>query len=354
MPPPTLPDLKSAIAQSFTTDGEFTIGEKPAEKIETKPEEIKDEVVKPTEEKVDTKPVSLSDSVVSDEVEVKKPEVSDDKLDNETPSAFIKRLKAEKSELANQLKQLQGKKPELDSGELEALRKERDELNQVVETSIFERSKKYQEAFAQPIAKETQSTKDLISKFTETKGVYERALALDGRERMDFLKEHIEDAAPAVFEKMSRIEDKIKDRDAALANHAEISKALAEEQGKNEGAEVLKAFQSKQADIAAKLSVYRGEDAPKFIEQAQNLLTGKSPADDVIAAAYFAAVLPHYLSKLKEATAELAVYKARDAEREGDTARVAGRGGEASGNADGILVDGKLPPLKEALKRGWK
>jgi len=304
-----------------------------------------------------TEPKSLSESIVSDEappVEAKAPAVDEPK-EGEKPAAFIKRLKQERADALAQLEQLKSKstqRTEATPDEIAALRKEIAERDELLESTAFEKSRKFQEEFAKPLAKAEAAAKDLISKFTETKGVFDQARAMDGKDRLDFLKEHVGDAAGTVFDRMARMDEIAGERDAALKDRETINKTLASERETQTGTEVLKAFDAQREGISKKLSVFRGENSDSLVTQAKSLLTGEASAEDIISAAYLAVAAPHYIAELKASKAENATLKARIAEYEGDKPAVHGRGGDGGGDASsGFIKNGRVMDMAEVLKQ---
>lgn len=298
---------------------------------------------------------SLSQSIESDEapvVEVKTPAVDEPK-EGEKPAAFIKRLKQERADALAQLEQLKSKanqRTEATPDEIAALRKEIAERDELLESTAFEKSRKFQEQFAKPLAKAETAAKDLIAKFTETKGVFDQAKALDGKDRLEFLKEHVGDAAGTVFDRMARMDEIAGDRDAALKDRETINKTLATERETQTGTEVLKAFDAQRDDISKKLSVYRGDDSDALVAQAKSLLTGEASDADVISAAYLAVAAPRYIAEVKTLKSENATLKARIKEYEGDKPDIGGRGGDTSDASKGYFKDGIPMSVGEVLK----
>lgn len=352
--------LSSAGAEETATNPLAGILKKPAQEAatEAKTEATETKTDAKTETKPDTVPVkkSLAESIVSDEApapEVKKVEAPDEPRDGEKPAAFIKRLKQERADALAQLKQLQekaGQRTEASPDEIAALRKELEERDALLETDAFEKSRKYQEQHAKPIEKATNAAKDLISKLSENKRLFAQAMAMEPKERLELLKEEVGDGAATVFDRLARIEELTADRDAAIKDRAQMSKSLAEEREKQNGAEILKAFDAQRESITSKLSAYRGDQAEGLVKQARSLLTGEAPAEDVVAAAYLAPALPFYISELKASRAENATLKARIAEYEGDKPELNGRGGDTTTDASkSFFKDGRILPVGEVV-----
>jgi hypothetical protein len=315
------------------------------------------EPVKTEAAKVEAPVVAATMATISDEpaTEVSKPEpVSDEPREGEKPAQFIKRLKAERDELRNQLKQsAEVKIRTAEPSELDALRKEIAERDTLLEQTAFERSATFRKNFAEPIKKATDSAKALISTSTDTKGVFERAMVMDANERAEYLEAELGPVkAATALMKLERIDELSRERDAAIENASARREALSSEQENQGSAQVLKAFEDARDSISKRLSIYRGEQADTLAKQARSLLSGDAAPQDIIDAAYLAAAAPHYIEMLKKANAELAIYKARDAKREGDSASIAGRGGDSrKGDGDPTYVNGSLPSIKDVIGR---
>lgn len=364
MPESTIPSpadaVKASLADATASAANNDTTQEVAETKTAKAAETTTET-KATEAKATdaTAAKSLSESIESDEAPAAKakevaPATTDEPREGEKPAQFIKRLKQERADALAQIEQLKAKtvqKQDATPDEIAALRKEIAERDELIETTAFEKSRKFQEQFAKPLEKATTAAKDLISKFTETKGVFEQAKALDGKERMEFLKEHIGEAASTVFDRMARIDEIASDRDAAVKDRGEIAKTLAAEREAQGDAETIKAFEAQRESIASKLSVYRSDKADALVSQARALLTGDAPAADIISAAYLAVAAPHYIAELKAARAENATLKARIAEDAGDRAALHGRGGEGVDASKGFIKDGRVLPMGEVLKK---
>lgn len=305
---------------------------------------------------------TLSSEIQSDEVpaatEAKdvKEEPTDEQRKDDKPAAYIKRLKQERDDARNEAKQIRekaAKHPEAAPEEIESLRKELAERDQILEETAYERTKAYKEKFTVPIEKTEKGTREMIANFTETKGVYEKAMALEGRERMAFLKEHVEDAASTVFDRMARIDELKADRDESLKNRAEISKTLASEREKSEQSEFLKSFDADREEVSKKLSPYRGENAESLFKQARSLVDGTANPEDVRKAAYLAAVAPHYIAQVVELSKKLAVYQARAKEDSSDRPSINGRGGDGSNGdaSSNFTADGRIKPMREMIAK---
>lgn len=360
MSEPILPSpaasVASAIAAELRTDGGTA-----ADLVET----IQAAAVIPpkndqnTTAKVDppkpSEPPTLA--TASDDVEpvVAKPAaLSDEPHEGEKPAVFIKRLKQEKADALNQLKTaLESKSKTADPDEIAALRKELTERDSIIERDHYANSKVFRDGFIAPIEKASAAAKELIGKFTDTKGVFERALALDSKERADYLVETVgETAASTIFDRISRVDELSKDRDAALGNAQERAKVVAAERDGKETTLALKAFDSERDYIAKRLSIYRGEHGDALTQQARSLISGEAAPKDIIQAAYLAVAAPHYIGMVKELQAKVALYEARDAEREAGQAGIHGRGTDKTAGSDNpVHVNGAFPDIATTLKR---
>ncbi len=364
----TIPSPADAVKTSLANPGAQT-GLNGAPETTLDQQEINDlplkgkEATHTKEEKADPEPKtqsirSLSDTIISDDVPhgTKKEEVAVDDgkpRKGEKTADFIKRIEKERDDARNEAKQLRestSHRAEAKPEELEALRKELSERESVIEETAFLKSKKCEEQFNKPIEKAVTSAKDLIAKFTDVKDVYQRAMALDGRERLEFLREHVEDAASTVFDRMARVDELSRDRDDALKNRAEITKTLADERTNTEQSQFLKDFDDDREDIAKKLSYYRGENAEALFKQARALVDGSAPPEDVRKAAYLAAVAPQYIAETVALRKEVATLKARIAEDGGDRATMNGRGGDNGGDSvSNFNSDGRIKPMRELV-----
>lgn len=359
----TIPSPAASIAATLASPGTqagFNVGSETTldkDEIADLPLKGKDAAAKELKKEPDPKTVavrSLTDSIVSDEVEdtkseVKKADEPDEPRKDEKPAQFIKRIKQERDEARAQLKQAQEKasqRTEATPDEIAALRKELAERDQILEETAYEKSKAFRDQFKTPIDKASAGAKDLIAKFTDTKGVYEKAMALDGKERLEFLKEHLDDAAGTVFDRMARVDELTKDRDDALADREEIGKTLAKERESSATNEVVKAFDGMKEEIVGKLSAFRGEHGEAMLKQAKSLLTGDAAPADVVKAAYLAAVAPHYIGKVVELQKQVATLEARIKEDGADRAGINGRGTDG-GEARSGIQNGKIPSVRE-------
>lgn len=324
-----------------------------APQIQSPEPPVKTESPKPTEPSVPATMATISDEAAPVET-VKSEPLADEPREGEKPAQFIKRLKAERDELRNQLKQsAEVRARTAEPSELEALRKEIADRDTLLEQTAFERSAAFRKNFADPIKKASDSAKALISASTDTKGVFERAMVMDANERAEYLESELGPVkAATALMKLDQIEELSKERDAAIEDASARRTALSAEQENQGSAQVLKAFENAREGISKRLSIYRGEHAESLTKQARSLLSGDAAPQDIIDAAYLAAAAPHYIDMLKKANAELAIYKARDARREGDSASISGRGGDSrKGDGDPTYVNGSLPSIKDVIGR---
>lgn len=359
----TLPPLKQAMAKSFETGQPIEMfkpeANTPPPEVKKEPEVEKKEEAAPFKEPEKKGLAGVNDDAPEPpKKEVKTEEPSDEPREGEKPAAFIKRLKEERAQLANEAKQLKeqlAKKPAGDPDEVKTLREKLAEREEALETNAYERSQHCMENYTGPINKAEKSAKDLIGKFTETKGVYERAKALDGRERLDFLKEHVDDAASTVFEKMQQVDELSAERDSTAKDRTERAKALADEQASSEDANVVRSFDERFHDVKKRLSIYREEGAEALCEHGRKLLTGKDvDPEEINDVVYMGLALPAYIEKLKAANAEVAKLKARIEEDSAHGGTIRARGGDGAAVDEGPFVNGKLKPLNQALKDGFK
>lgn len=290
------------------------------------------------------------------EVKVETPATSDEPKEGEKPAAFIKRLKAERADALNQLKtareQLEKKGGESNTDEIAALRKEIEARDKTLEIAAYERSPQYQEQFVKPEKEAIDGAKKLIATFTDKKGILERALALEGKERLDFLEENMEKGAVAVFDRLDRVDEARARKAAALNNNAEHSKALLASQQQAADADLLKGFDGMQEDISKRLSVFRSENGPELVSKARSLLTGEASHADILSAAYLAVAAPHYISENGKLRATIATLEARIKEDNEHRGSINGRGSETGKTPGAVeVVDGKIPSPKEVVRR---
>ena len=373
MPTIELPKLESVLKESFKTGEEGALFKeqtndvsqdtdpnKGGEQDEQTPGKSEDDAKKEPPKKGLKSFQEVSD--IEEKEDEKKPDIQVEEFarnDGEKDSSFIKRMKSELASTKNTIKQLQEQlsKTPKDTGSLDELKKQLDDREALIERLNYQESAAYQNTFGKPIAKAVENTKNLVGQFTETKGVFERARALQGKERLDFLKEHADDGASVIFDRMAQLDELEKDRDVALGDRSNISKSLQKESENSEGAKIMEAFHARAEDMSKRFSAYRSEHADSFKQQAEALLTGNASEEDVIAAAYIAPMIPFYMQQIKDLQKENATLKARVGEINDDTPGINGRGRDGSSKvqSDSILsTDGKLKPLNEVLKGGFK
>ena len=321
--------------------------EKPPEKAEKAPEPVKE----PQRGLDDI--AELNDDA-PEPVKALEP-AADEPREGEKPAAFIKRLKAEKDAALNTIKQLQeqaNKKLTATPDEIAALRKEIEERDALLETTAFERTTKFKEQYVKPVEKAETSAKELIAKFTETKGVYERALALDGKDRAEYLSSELGESAAAVaLVKLDRVDEAIKDRNEVLENRSEIANTLNAERENSETAKIVREFDGQREDLAKRLSPFRSENADQLWNQARSLITGEAERKTILSAAALAVVAPIYIQQNKALQAKVAALEARIAEDGADRAKIDGRGSEAA-KTSGVIKNGKLPTIDEVIAAG--
>lgn len=302
---------------------------------------------------------SLAESVLSDASESSESKPVDAQVDEvqrkdgENDSQFIKRMKAELKQHQQELKQLREKKPDFDPSQLTELQKQLQERDQLIEREHFSKSKKFQEGYVAPVQKAEKNAKELISKMTETKGVYERALALDGRERLDYLKEHLEDGAAVAFDRISRVEELARDRDEALDTFSKQAKELMSQQQMEESAAISREFDATWEQLGKQVSAFRGEQGEALKQEAMTLLDGSATRADVLSAAPLAVWAARVgMPMIASLQAEVNKLKARVAEQDGDRASIAGRGGDAASAAGKVSFfgsDGKPLPIRQVM-----
>ncbi len=360
MPSITLPTPAQAIAASITADPDHNNGidvsqfaKQPEVEVEVEPKkpDTKVEEPPPSKPKTIADAASLSDDAPEPEKKVEVIEPTDEPREGEKPAQFIKRLKAERDEAKNRAKQFEeqaSKKASASPEEITALRKEIADREALLEETAYERSAKFREQFAKPIEKAATSAKELISKFTETKGVYERAMALDGRERMEFLREHVEDAAATVFGQLAQVDALNKDKSEALASREEISKTLSSERENSETARILREFDGQRENLSKRLSPLRGENAESYWSQARSIIEGSADPETIKVAPVLAVLAPHYIELCKTQAAVIAKLEARIKEDGGDRAHVNGRGSDGAAKKE-LLTNGRLPSVKQVV-----
>jgi hypothetical protein len=300
----------------------------------------------------------MADEALSDGIEpepVKEVAAAEEQREGEKPAQFIKRIKQELADARAQLKQAQektSKQPEATPAEIAALRKELAERDAVLEETAYERSRAFQEKFAKPLEKAETSAKEFIGKATESKGVFERALAMDANERAEYLETELGPVkAATAMMKLDAIDGLRQSKAETLANREEISRSLASERQNGETAQILQQFESQRESLAKRLSPLRGEGADAIWEQARSLITGDADQQTILAAAPLAVLCPHYINLCKTQQAEIATLKARIAEDGGDRAKIQGRGADKSDASSGFFRDGKPMSMAEVLKK---
>lgn len=306
---------------------------------------------------------SLSESLPepgAEKAEVKEPpaeheDVEFKRQDGENDSKFIKRLK---SELAAARKasaeRSEPKRTEPDADVVKQLQEQLSERERTLEQTAYEKSRKFQESHVKPIERAEKSARDLISKFTDAKGVYERAMALDGKAQMEFLKEHAEEGAGAIFDRLQRINELRGDRDEALKSYGEQAKELVRQQQEQETQALSKDFDGTFDKISKSIDGLRGDKADALKEEAFGLLDGSASREDVLSAAPLAVwavrvAIPEMAAMQKELT----TLRARVAERQQDGATINGRGADTTGSdrASNFDAKGKPLPMQQVITR---
>lgn len=328
------------------------------------PAEPKPAATEPAKPEPDAKPTGYGE--ISDEPE--KPKAAepapDEPRTGEKPAQFIARLKKERADLQNTVKQLREqaeKGPKHDDGEIKSLREQIDALSKELEISAIERSPKFRRDFIERRQNLEQQARNIAKDLTEDQTLIDRALALHGKNRWALLDDEVasSSAVAALANILTQIDGIESEKAAALSQHQEYLKTLPQEQEANDTGEVLKAFDSMLPDLEKRLSLFRkvegNAEHNKAVEQrislARSFLDGSAAPEDIIRAAGLAAAAPDYIAALRVERAKTAELEARLAEYEKAEPRINGRGTDTGRQEPAVKADGTPLTMRERMKQ---
>lgn len=279
------------------------------------------------------------------EVKSESPKAADWKKVNEDREA----LRKEKEELANRLKELETSavKPE----RLKELEDQISKLHSELEVKAFERSDAYQNKFVKPINGLVEQLHEYAKVLELDPSVVDQALALHGKQRLEFVDEHFSgstSAVAAISQALFQLDHLNKEKDQALSMNREQMKALMEEESRQRGQSdeaereaILKAFDARKSWAAEKLPHFRengdekhNQEVKANLELAKALITGEADPEDIAAAPYLAVAARSAIQRANALEKENFDLRARLAEYTSNEPSI-GSGDRTSSNNNG-------------------
>lgn len=323
---------------------------------ETKPPIEKEAQKEPVQQQT-TESTSFSESIKpKEEVVIEEVQRKDEK-----PAQFIARLKQERAEAQNQANQFKARVAELEkksseSPNIDEYEKRIAALNKDLEVSAFERSQKFQNEFKKPLDTAKERAKTFITKYATTNGgagVFEKAMILQGTERIEYLNENLGTAAHEALSRIAGVEDLEQGIQQALSDHESIKKELQVKQQDNGNESALKAFNGIRGEIETNLQAFKGEQGNKLWEEATAILSGKAnPTDTLYAPALAVYAARVAIPEMRRLTAENKTLLDRIARYDSGNPNPQGRGRDEISDTT-LTIDPKkgIPSPAEFMKR---
>lgn len=272
-----------------------------------------EEVVESTVEEKSFKPDSLdlSDLDLSKDPEPVAEEKPKGKKSKEDNFAEL-RKKAEAAEL--ELKTRDEK--------LSEYQRKLEEMEATLERTAFEKSPKFREKFQAPYDAAVEAAVDFAKTYTEDPSVAEKALSLKGRERIDFIDEHMSGAAASAF--LSKIEaaDAARNNlESALSDYRSTHQQFEQEEVKHKekvNQTINTTFDRVLGHLSNKLDYFRkgdNDDHNKVVDNrvaaAKAILMGTASENDMMVTPFLAVIAKEAVEENAKLKSELAKYKAR-------------------------------------------
>jgi len=252
--------------------------------------------------------VSDLDLSKDDEPVVEKPKAKKSKEDN------IAELRRKAETYETEVKTKEAKLAEYQS--------KLEELEATLEKTAFEKSPKFRDKFQAPYEAAIADAVDFAQSYADDASIAEKALSLKGKERIEFIDEHLSGAAAAAFlAKIDKADSARNHLESALSDYRATSQNLQQEeiQSREETlSKINRNFERMASHLSNKLEFFRkGDDADsnslveKRIAAARNIINGNASENEMLAAPFLAVVAKEAVEKVSKLEAELAKYKAR-------------------------------------------
>jgi hypothetical protein len=197
-----------------------------------------------------------------------------------------------------------------------------EEMEATLERTAFEKSPKFREKFQAPYEAAVNDAVEFAKTYTEDPSIAEKAMSLQGRERIDFIDEHMSGAAASAF--LSKIEaaDSARNNlESALADHRATNQQFQQDDIKQQEKvmqTINTTFDRVLGHLATKSEYFRkGDDTEhnsiveKRVEAARNIILGNAPENEMAVAPFLAVIAKDAVAENAKLKAELAKYKAR-------------------------------------------
>jgi len=291
--------------------------------VESTPEEPKKE--KKTKEKATEKTAS-SDSFDLSDLDLTK--------DPEPVEAPKKKSKEDNiAELRKKAEAYEASLKEKDT-EVTSYRDKLEKLEAELERTAFERSPKFKEKYEQPYSEAIDKASTFAKEIGDDQSIAEKALALKGKERIEFIDESFGGGAAAAqfLNLINDADGKRGNLEGALENYRQTNQDLQVEQQKNHQQfmeSAKKNFDRVAAHLANKNELFReigDEDHDKAVrarrEAAEAIMMGTASSVDMSLTPFLAVAAKDAIEKLAKVEAELAKYKNRAKEDASVQARI--------------------------------
>jgi hypothetical protein len=206
---------------------------------------------------------------------------------------------------------------------LEEFQKKIAELEATLERSDFEKSPVFKEQFKVPFVDALNQAAEFADMVTSDSSLAEKALALSGKDRIDFIDENFGGGAGAAqfLELINKADSKKKNLDEALLNNKDTKKLVEinEEQSKQKTVErITKNFDRVYGQLAQKSPFFqKGDDedhnslVERRVEAARNIILGTASKNDQLVAPFLAVIAKDAVAENEKLKAELSKYKNR-------------------------------------------
>jgi hypothetical protein len=306
------------------------------------------EVGSEVREKTTEKEEPVSESPIVDSMDLSDINFSEDEPVQEDKS---KGKKSKQDNIAELRKKAESYEAEVKSRDekLAEYQKRLDDMEAQLEKTAFEKSPKFQKTFQQPYEAAIEKANEFAKLYTD-ESITEKALSLQGKERIDFIDESFGGgAASAQFLSfIDKADQKRGDLETAINNYKETSSQFIEQdiQERNSSYDKLNTNFDKIANrIASKVEYFRkGDDADhnKKVEErllsVKNIVNGTASENDLIVAPFMAAMAKDLIAENKRLVEENSRYKNRVSRDNAATPTI-----KRGASNDGDMVRGGKP-----------
>ena len=206
---------------------------------------------------------------------------------------------------------------------LEEFQKKIDELQATIERADFEKSDTFRNNYKAPFEAALNEAAEFANMSASDASLAEKALALTGRDRIEFIDENFGGGAGAAhfLQLINAADAQKRSLDEALQNNKETKKLVEinEEQAKQKTVErITKNFDRVYGQLAQKSPFFRkGDDedhnklVEKRVESARSVILGTASKNDQLVTPFLAAIAKEAVEELEKVKAELTKYKSR-------------------------------------------